>query len=273
MTIAQTITAMPTPPTRAEPATFDNRADAFLGAIPNLGTEINTLASEINTTQGEMNATQAAADASAAEALASENAAANSAASAVMAPGASATSTTSLQITNGPKSLVIQTDKNFVKGQLVSIASDADPSGSAMYGAITDYNATTGALDVNVSNNVGVGTFNDWVIGLIGSWLPVFYVADELAWLHVSANHNAVAGQRLLADVSAGSFSTTLPPIVSGVEWIEVSAAIGDFSVNPLTIARNADGAQIEGLDEDLTVNINKTRFELAAVGGIWRVL
>ncbi|MEW8522560.1 MAG: hypothetical protein AB2552_05855 [Candidatus Thiodiazotropha endolucinida] len=273
MTIAQTITDLPTPPSRTEPATFDARADAFLGAMTNLGPEINTLASEINTTQGEMNATQVATEASAAEALASENAAANSAASAVMAPGASATSTTSLQITNGPKSLVIQTDKNFVKGQLVSIASDADPSGSAMYGAITNYNATTGALDVSVSNNVGAGTFNDWVIGLIGSWLPVFNVADELSWIHVTANHNAVTGQRLLVDVSAGPLLITLPPIVSGIEWIEISTAVGDFDGNTLTIVRNADGASIEDINEDMTVRFNKTRFMLAVVDGVWRVL
>ncbi|MEW8049317.1 MAG: hypothetical protein AB2792_02010 [Candidatus Thiodiazotropha sp.] len=271
MTITQTITDLPTPPSRTEPATFDNRADAFLGATPNLGTEINTLASEINATQAEMNATQVAAGVSAAEALVSKTAAEAAAASAVLAPGATATSTTSLTINNGAKALTIQTGKNFVKGQLVSIASDADPSGAAMYGAITNYDDVTGALAVNVSNNIGAGTFNDWVIGLIGSWLPVFYVADELAWLHVDAAHNAVAGQRLAADVSTAPFTITLPTVVSGSEWVEISAAVGDFSANPLTIARN--GTPIEGLNEDGTVDVSKTRFTLAVINGIWRVV
>ncbi|MCU7841901.1 MAG: hypothetical protein KZQ94_21325 [Candidatus Thiodiazotropha sp. (ex Troendleina suluensis)] len=271
MSIIQTITDLPTPPTRSEPSTFDDRADAFLGAIPNLADEIDLWTGELNTTQGEVNASEVNAGNHAAAALASQNAAAISAASAVMAPGSSASSTTSLLITNGPKSLTIQTGKEFVKGQLVSVASDADPSGAAMYGAITNYNATTGALDINVSNNVGVGTHNDWVIGLIGSWLPVFYVADELAWLHVNANYNAVAGQRLLVDVSAGPVQVTLPPIVSGVEWVEFSCGVGNFLANNLTIARN--GNQIEEYNEDMIVNTNKAKFELVAVNGIWRVL
>ncbi|MCU7934108.1 MAG: hypothetical protein KZQ99_04415 [Candidatus Thiodiazotropha sp. (ex Dulcina madagascariensis)] len=271
MSINQTITALPTPPTRQEPSTFDDRADAFLSAIPNLADEINLWTGELNTTQGQIQTSETNAANAAAASLASQTAAAISAASAVTAPGTSATSSTSLQITNGPKALTIQTGKDFVKGQLVSIASDADPSGAAMYGAITDYNATTGALAVNVSNNVGVGTFGDWVIGLIGSWLPVFYVADELAWHTVTADYSAVAGQRLFVDVSGGPLTITLPPIVSGVEWLEIICGVGDFVANPLTIARN--GAPIEGLSEDMTVNTNRARFMLVVVNGFWMVI
>lgn len=271
MSINQTIAALPTPPTRSQPSTFDDRADAFLSAIPNMADEINLWTGELNTTQGQIQTSEMDAANAAAASLASQTAAAISAASAVTAPGTSAASSTSLQIINGPKALTIQTGKDFVKGQLVSIASDADPSGAAMYGAITDYNATTGALSVNVSNNVGVGTFSDWVIGLIGSWLPVFYVADELAWHTVTADYSAVAGQRLFVDVSAGPLTITLPPIVSGVEWLEISCAIGDFRAHPITIARNE--ATIGGLAEDMTIGV-MIRFEMVVdASGNWRVV
>lgn len=41
------ITPLPTPPSRQRPTEFSNEADAFLGALPDFGTEANTLAQEV----------------------------------------------------------------------------------------------------------------------------------------------------------------------------------------------------------------------------------
>lgn len=73
-----TITALPTPPSRSRPAEFAAEADAFLGALPDFGTEINAVASEVN--------------AYATSAIASENAAEGYAAAAQVAAAASAAS-------------------------------------------------------------------------------------------------------------------------------------------------------------------------------------
>ena len=70
-----TITALPTSPSRQDPANFSARGDAFLAALPVFVTETNTVA-------GEVNANAVAADASADAALISET---NSAASATLA--------------------------------------------------------------------------------------------------------------------------------------------------------------------------------------------
>lgn len=43
-----TITALPTPPDRQDPDTFEDRADTFLGALPQFGTELNAMADEFN---------------------------------------------------------------------------------------------------------------------------------------------------------------------------------------------------------------------------------
>ena len=43
-----TISALPTPPTRSDPATFATRADAFLTALPTFQTEANALAAAVN---------------------------------------------------------------------------------------------------------------------------------------------------------------------------------------------------------------------------------
>jgi len=53
------ITALPTPPSRQDPTNFNDRADAFLGALPVFATEANTLQTNVNTS--ESNAVAAAA--------------------------------------------------------------------------------------------------------------------------------------------------------------------------------------------------------------------
>lgn len=76
-----------------------------------------------------------------------------------------ATSTTSLAIGTGSKSLTVQADKAFQVGQFVQIANTATPA-NYMFGQVTAYNASTGALTVLVSAVGGSGTFAAWTIGL-----------------------------------------------------------------------------------------------------------
>lgn len=138
------ITALPAPPTRSDATNFNARADAFLSALPTFASEANTLASEVNGY--------------------ASNAAA-SAATATNAPGTSATSTTSLAIGTGSKSLTVQTSKAFVVGQWVTVTNTATPA-NWMHGQITAYTSGTGALVVNVSAIGGSGTYAAWTIGL-----------------------------------------------------------------------------------------------------------
>jgi hypothetical protein len=70
------ITALPTPPSRQDPANFSDRADAFLGALPTFATEANALASDVNA--DEIAAAASASTASAA-ALSAANSEANAA--------------------------------------------------------------------------------------------------------------------------------------------------------------------------------------------------
>lgn len=187
-----TVTPLPTPaPSRDQTqAAFNSAANALFGALPTMVTQINTVA-------GEIDAAAVAADASADAAALSEaaasssatlaqdwatktsapvsggeysakyhaQAAATSASSAINAPGTSATSTTSLTIGTGSKSLTIQAGKQFAVGQFVVIASTASPS-NYMSGQITAYNSGTGALTVNVGMVGGSGTLAAWTVAL-----------------------------------------------------------------------------------------------------------
>lgn len=139
-----TITALPTPPTRADAANFNARADAFLTALPTFVTEANALVGEVN---------------------GYASSAASSAATATNAPGTSATSTTSLAIGTGSKSLTIQTGKALVVGQWVTVTSTATPT-NWMHGQVTAYTSGSGALSVNVGLTGGSGTYAAWTVAL-----------------------------------------------------------------------------------------------------------
>ena len=168
-----TITALPTAPSRADPANFRTRADAFMAALPTFATETNTVAGEVNT-----NATNAATSASTAttqagtattqagNASASAAAASASALTALNAPGTSATSTTSLTIGTGAKSLTIQTGKSIVVGMTLVIARTSAPTTTRMSGVVSSYDSGTGALGVTVDSVTGSGTHTDWTVTL-----------------------------------------------------------------------------------------------------------
>ena len=75
------------------------------------------------------------------------------------------TSTTSLTIGTGSKSLTIETGKSFTVGQAVMIASTAGPT-NYMVGQVTSYNSGTGALVVNVTSVAGSGTVAAWTVSV-----------------------------------------------------------------------------------------------------------
>jgi hypothetical protein len=88
--------------------------------------------------------------------------------------GITATSTTSVAIGTGSKSLTLaQTSKGFVVGQWVSITDNVAPDSRWMLGPITAFNSTTGAMTVNVTQAVGTFTGTAWNVSLAAPAAPV----------------------------------------------------------------------------------------------------
>lgn len=84
---------------------------------------------------------------------------------ALNAAGTSATSTSSLTVGTGSKSLTLaQTGKAFAVGQWVNITNTAAPATNYMVGAITAFNSGTGAMTVNVTFSAGSGTLASWAV-------------------------------------------------------------------------------------------------------------
>lgn len=158
--ITQTITLLPAAP---DPATDDAPTFSTKAAAMVLGQK--AMVPEMNTYAGQANALAAGVDAAAAAADADAATASAAASTAVNAPGSGATSTTSLTVGTGSKTLTIQTGKLFGVGQFVTIANGAN----VMTGSITAYNSGTGSLTVDVTNIKGSGTFASWTIGLAGA--------------------------------------------------------------------------------------------------------
>lgn len=77
----------------------------------------------------------------------------------------SATSTTSLTVSTGSKSLTVEAGKGFTLGQPVLIASTAAPS-TYMNGQVTAYDSVTGAMTVNVTAISGSGTAAAWSVSV-----------------------------------------------------------------------------------------------------------
>lgn len=124
------ITPLPDPPLRSDSAeVFVEKADTFMAALPAFAVEANSV----------------------------ENA--------LLTSTVTATSTTSLTIGTGSKSLTTQTGKAWIAGSWLYIVSSSSIT-NTMQGQVTAYNSGTGSLTVNVTSVSGAGTFASWAIGL-----------------------------------------------------------------------------------------------------------
>ena len=78
------------------------------------------------------------------------------------------TSVTSVAVGTGSKSFTTQTGKMFAPGQYLVIADTAAPTTNFMWGQVTSYNTSTGALVFESLAISGSGTKTAWNIGLSG---------------------------------------------------------------------------------------------------------
>lgn len=118
-------TPLPTPPSTLDPANFNYRADAFLGALPTFQTELNDYSAALT------------------------NAATNS------------TSGTANEVGIGSKTFTVQTGKGYYAGMNVQAASTTAPD-NWIIGTVTSYNSSTGSLVLNSKTTSGSGAFSSW---------------------------------------------------------------------------------------------------------------
>lgn len=200
-------TTLPIPPSTADQANFDARADTFNLALNPFGAEMDTNGSTAyqNALSAYNNAVEVAGNAAAAAASAS---------SALNAPGTSATSTSTLTFATGALSLTLaQTGKAFAVGQRVSIAQTSNPT-SLMSGVITAFNAATGAMSVTIDYlPAGLsGSASAWTIALAG---PQGAAGGSIGYSAKSGAYTVVAGDVGKLIDCTGSFTLSFSSAAS----------------------------------------------------------
>lgn len=160
----------PLPALSRSSPTFRSEVDElFLNKIPTFSVEAEAARLQVVAAETATAASAFAGGLSQVAAAASEAAAQAYAVAALNAPGSSATSNTSHDITTGAKTYSIQTGKLFVPGHRLTIARTSAPA-NVNYARVETYNSVTGALAVTVDSAVGAGTgITDWTIAVSGT--------------------------------------------------------------------------------------------------------
>lgn len=230
--------------------------------VPSLSQAVTCMSGAVSqaTTQVGLATTQAS------NALASANSASASAASALSAATTNATSTSSIALGGGSKSLTLaQTGKGFVVGQFVSIADATTPTTKWMLGAITAFTTGTGAMTVSVTTSAGSGSGANWVIAasapvVTQSTLSAPQV-DNTGTVSVSV------GADWTLTYAAGVTTATLPLTPSVGDIFCIDNNTGRYDV---LLSRN--GSNVMGLAEDHTLDkLGSFTFKYISAAQGWR--
>jgi hypothetical protein len=229
------ITTLPAAPDPSNRATFNALAYPWSAALPTFGTEISAVATNVKANADEAQADAVATAADRVQTGLDVVAAAASAASAIAAPGVQATSTSSVLVGLGSKSLTIQTGKAYSVGQSVVIADTSAPSTNWMFGQITSYNSGTGALVVMVVQTFGSGTIAAWTISISASPAADSSVA-MLRRAITGADTALLSDAGGFIDVTSGTFTLAFSAIGTlGNGWYCYirNSGTGDVTLDP----------------------------------------
>jgi hypothetical protein len=116
------------------------------------------------------------------------------------------TSTTSLTISNGAKTLTVGTGLSYSTQQDVTIAYN---SSNHMHATVTSYNSGTGVMVCDVYNKTGSGTYASWTVNVGGvaggSYLQI---ANNLSDLNSASTARTNLGLGTMATEPASSYQT-----------------------------------------------------------------
>jgi hypothetical protein len=95
-------------------------------------------------------------------------------------------------------------------------------------------------------------------------------IAGGIEYVYQTSNYSVVNNQGVLANTAGGVFTVTLPATPATGDQCVVADAGGAFGTNNLTVARN--GSTIEGIAQDLIVDITGVSVQLIYDGSTWQV-
>ena len=140
----------------------------------------------------------------------------------------------------------------------------------ARNGATIEGNAEDLILDISGISTTLVYTGTTWqVYSQIGALAPVTGNTGGINYVVKNANYTLANRDGIIADSSLGSFTLTLPATPAPGDQVVIADG-ADFSTNNVTVARN--GSTIEGLAENLVLNIQGASVTMIYSGVTWQV-
>lgn len=150
------------------------------------------------------------------------------------------TSTTSLAIGTGTKTLTTQTGLGYKEGMIIVYAAVGDALATRMEGVVTAYNSGTGSLSIDSTITSGSGTYNSW---------------------HIFPKQGAMDGPGSASDYATAAANGTTGKLVRYIsDWLFDSS--GNYSASDKILSRAIfkDCAEkTQSVDADATTNIDIT--------------
>ena len=176
------------------------------------------------------------------------------------------TSTSTVSLTLGSKSLTTQPNLQFTVGSQISLTSVADLT-KYMSGQVTSYNSTTGALVLNVIAVHGSGSYSNWSLALSGG-------ADAISAIEAANSAAAAATSESNAASSASAASTSASSAATSATSASASAASATASAstattqagNASTSASNASTSATNAANSATTAATQATNANTSAV-------
>jgi hypothetical protein len=142
-----------------------------------------------------------------------------------------------------------------------------DPTGTIRsFGAFAGPSGLNGEIQFNDSGELGASA--NLSFDKTSGTLSVSKLA--VPFIRKTANYTAVNGDKIIADTSAGTFTITLPATPSLGAMVTIADG-ANWGNNFVTIARN--GSTIEGLSENLDLDIGTIKVEFIYDGTTWEVI
>lgn len=178
----------------------------------------------------------------------------------------SATSTTSLSIATGSKSLTIEAGKSFAIGQPVLIASTAAPA-NWMHGQVTAYDSGTGALTVTVGAISGSGTVAAWSVSVTA---VVLAAAPSLTQRTITGADTLISSDHGKLVNCSGTFTlaATAAATLGDGWWCYVrNTGTGVVTLDP-DGTETVDGVSTGPVAGTILLACNGTSFTAVKIGG-----
>jgi hypothetical protein len=136
------------------------------------------------------------------------------------------TSTTSLTINNGNKTLTVGTGLSYTPTQNVTISYDAS---NHMHGEVLTYNSGTGVMTVDVNHKTGSGTYAAWVVN-VGGVTPV----TSTTWGSITGTLSSQVDLQGSLDAKLAT-ANNLSELTATASTARTNLGLGTAAVEPAT--------------------------------------